>query len=240
MNKRVMLFIVEGQTDMVSLEGVFHNLYADRSVEFDVIHGDILQELNEGESVEENVRERVERYMRLYYLSTEDMYGIVHIVDTDGAFIPSDRVMYSQNEKVHYYENRILSSHADQIIKRNKQKRECIKRLVELDSIDGINYGVYYFSRNLEHVLHNRGEHLQNREKCRLAYEFSDRYKDDTEGFLSFISNETIAVNQPYKLSWAFIFSRCNSLKRYTNIQLVFEEFICQEKQEQKAPPQVQ
>ena len=39
--KKIVLFMVEGETDMVSLEGVFESIFNNDEVEFYVIHGDL-------------------------------------------------------------------------------------------------------------------------------------------------------------------------------------------------------
>jgi hypothetical protein len=76
----------------------------------------------------------------------------------------------------------------------------------------------------LEHVLHNQQGNINSREKCKLAYRFAAVYKNRAEDFVRFICNEEVAVHEGYEGSWAFIFSRCNSLKRYTNLNVLLEE----------------
>lgn len=222
--KKILLVIVEGETDMISLEGVFENIFSNSTVEFEIIRGDLQLIAGSGKNIVQGIRNMVESFMKLYYLQKENILRIVHIIDTDGAFIPAEKVERGSQGHVKYLSNRILAPNPEQIVRRNASKTEFVKTLVKTEDIEGIPYGIYYFSRNLEHVLHNRDDIVQNRTKCRLAYDFSDRYSRDPEGFLTFIRNESVAVNQGYIGSWAFIFSRCNSLKRYSNLHVVFED----------------
>lgn len=87
----------------------------------------------------------------------------------------------------------------------------------------GINYTVYFLSRTLEHVLHNRIENLTDQDKTELSEAFDDSYADNLEGFLAFIADEVFAVKGDYKQTWDFIKQDTNSLKRYSNLHLLFE-----------------
>ena len=42
----------------------------------------------------------------------------------------------------------------------------------------GFPYEIYYFSRNMEHVLHDRAENLTDDEKEDLAFDIADQYTD--------------------------------------------------------------
>ena len=87
----------------------------------------------------------------------------------------------------------------------------------------GINYTVYFLSRTLEHVLHNRIENLTDQDKTELPEAFDDSYADNLEGFLAFIADEVFAVKCDYKQTRDFIKQDTNSLKRYSNLHLLFE-----------------
>lgn len=87
----------------------------------------------------------------------------------------------------------------------------------------GINYTVYFLSRTLEHVLHNRIENLTDQDKTELSEAFDDSYADNLEGFLAFIADKVFAVKGDYKQTWDFIKQDTNSLKRYSNLHLLFE-----------------
>lgn len=223
-SKKLMLFIVEGETDMISLESTLARIFNNDEVEFEVMHGDITSRDEDTScNIAQVLSQRVEDYLKLYYIKKSEVKMIVHIVDTDGAFIPPNKVESGTNDRIKYMENRIITRHPQQIIMRNYEKNQAIRNLVMTKKISNIPYRVFFFSRNLEHVLHNNANNVATRDKCRLAYQFSNYYSQHPQEFIDFICNEEVAVREGYEGSWAFIFSRCNSLKRYTNFNVLFE-----------------
>ena len=50
-----------------------------------------------------------------------------------------------------------------------------------------------------------------------------ERYEGKVEEFIQFISNPSFAVDGSYKQTWKFIEKDNNSLKRYTNMHLIFQ-----------------
>ncbi|GAB6114145.1 hypothetical protein JCM30795_03510 [Agathobaculum butyriciproducens] len=75
---------------------------------------------------------------------------------------------------------------------------------------------MYYFSLNLEHILHGR-TNLSNREKIQCAEEFDLKYGDDPDGFTLFMKESSFSVCDDYRGSWAFIKTGLHSLERYSN-----------------------
>ncbi len=55
-----------------------------------------------------------------------------------------------------------------------------------------------------------------------MAGKFAVRYRKKPEEFLEFINSEIFAANSSYKKSWEYIAFGNNSLKRFTNFNLVF------------------
>ena len=72
-------------------------------------------------------------------------------------------------------------------IARNEQKQRVLYRLYPEKMIGKLPYAVYYFSRNMEHVLHNDARNLSDEEKANYADEFADTYSQNPEGFRSFL-----------------------------------------------------
>jgi len=96
-------------------------------------------------------------------------------------------------------------------------------RLSRHSKINGIPYNAYYLSCNLEHVLHNDAN-VDDNLKVEKAEEFSDSYFERELEFLDFIRKDSFAVEGEYEETWEFIKQGSNSLNRYSNLHLVFED----------------
>ena len=117
----------------------------------------------------------------------------------------------------------------DNIISRNECKKGILTKLYLTGKVceslceGGIKYRVYYNSCNLEHVLYGELKAFTEREKEELADDFAEKYEDDVEAFVAFITNPEFAVMDSYRKTWAFIEKDLNSLKRHSNLGLVFD-----------------
>ncbi len=60
--------------------------------------------------------------------------------------------------------------------------------------------------------------------KEELADDFAVKYEDDIESFIQFISDPEIAVTGTFKKTWSYIEKDFNSLKRHTNLGLLFAD----------------
>lgn len=81
---------------------------------------------------------------------------------------------------------------------------------------------MYYFSCNLEHVLHDE-INMHDDMKRTAAIEFSESYYGKESEFIDFINNKKISVQGNYKETWDFIKEYNHSLMRYSNFHLFFE-----------------
>ena len=89
--------------------------------------------------------------------------------------------------------------------------------------INSIPYEMYYMSCNLEHVLHDKLEDISEDEKKELANKFADRFYEKEIEFIDFINNKDFKVLGDYKATWDFIKKDLNSVNRYSNFWLFFE-----------------
>ena len=78
-------------------------------------------------------------------------------------------------------------------------------------------------SCNLEHVLHNKLADITEDEKKELANKFADRFYEKEIEFIDFINNKDFKVLGDYKATWDFIKKDLNSVNRYSNFWLFFE-----------------
>ena len=73
----------------------------------------------------------------------------------DGAYIESNQIQVEDVEEFVYSESTIIANGIEHVLERNSRKQQVINRLSLCSKISGIPYSMYYFSCNLEHVLHN-------------------------------------------------------------------------------------
>ena len=116
----------------------------------------------------------------------------------------------------HYTETQIRTPNRAGILSRNQRKRQNINRLSACSKIAGIPYSMYYFSLNLDHVLHGK-TNISEWEKIRCAEEFDLKYGDDPDGFTLFMKESSFSVCDDYLRSWAFIKTELHSLERFSN-----------------------
>ncbi|MDE6671490.1 MAG: hypothetical protein K2K16_04775 [Ruminococcus sp.] len=88
--KKVVLVIVEGVSDEDALSIVFTKFYErySKNVLVKVMHGDITTEWsNCSQNIREKITKVVKQHTAVNKFKKEDYEQIIHIVDTDGAFI---------------------------------------------------------------------------------------------------------------------------------------------------------
>ncbi|MCX6054204.1 MAG: hypothetical protein NTZ74_04665 [Chloroflexi bacterium] len=105
-----------------------------------------------------------------------------------------------------------------------KNKKEIISRLSATTMISGISYKVFFFSRNLEHVLHDISREVSREDKNQLSNIFEDRYAENPIEFIDFINSEEFAVPGTFEETWSFIKNGINSLRRKSNFYLFCSE----------------
>ncbi len=227
--KKVVLLIVEGPSDQDSLELIFDKLFPNDKIMVCVMHCDITTERkNNPSNIVDAVTKRVKEYAGKYGgLKAGHFQEIIHLIDTDGSFIPDDHIIHDSEVKTPIYTlSEIRTNNCSGIISRNNQKQSNINKLLTISHIWRIiPYRLFYFSCNLEHVLHNQNN-VTDEEKEQLAHLFVKKYKDNPEGFKSYISNSDFSIcdGYDYKSGWEYIKQDLNSLNRYTNLGLCFKE----------------
>lgn len=218
--KKIMLFIVEGPTDETCLSTVLNRIFSSSSVKFQVVHGDVLtRDFTSSDKIVAAVWEQVKEFMGNIY-KKGDICRIVHLTDTDDVFVPDDAVVADENmgpdDSPYYTETQIQTPNRAGVLERNQRKRKNIGKLSACPKIAGIPYSMYYFSLNLDHVLHGK-TNISEWEKIRYAGEFDLMYGHDPDGFTLFMKESSFSVCNDYRSSWAFIKTEFHSLERYSN-----------------------
>lgn len=257
--KKVVIIIVEGQSDETALSVALSELYEEKYGEDTIIlfakksnnngtkGGDITSEHGV-------VPEKIEMVLNCTTiipcikennLMPKYITEIVHIIDTDGAFIPDEAVTYREceDESHHhlYMESGIQTDDVISIIDRNHRKRENLLRLLSyhqagfpivnyIDTEHGkkpttksivVPYSLYYFSCNLDHFTAD-DPNLESYLKVLRADEFGRKFGNDLESFKKYICQDSDRVDMDYGGSWEYIQKGINSLHRHTNLNLLF------------------
>ncbi len=221
--KKVMLFIVKGITDKISLGEIISRLIKNQNVRFYIINGDVTSDgaTNQKNAVDK-MASRINRYCKNNFLKRTDISQIVHLVDSDGAYIDDKYIERVKAGGLKYTTKHIYAKSVKFVQERNEKKREILDVLCDQPTILGISYRVYYFSCNLEHVLHGDID-MSDRKKRIQAEEFADTFYKREKDFIDFIKNPDFAVPGNYHQTWDFIKKDRNSLSRYSNFHLFFD-----------------
>lgn len=228
--KKVVFIIVEGPSDQEALGAVLSNLYPSDQIYLHIVHGDITTARNiTADKIVAEIGKMVKQYAAQNHFKKSDFKEIVHITDTDGAFISAENVVelpeQDVNEKVVYTTTEIQAENVESIRKRNEQKSSNLNKLLGCSQIWDIPYHVFYMSCNLDHVLHNKLGSTDE-EKEQDAYAFAKKYHRATKDFCDFMihSDFSVVENYDYRSSWNYIKEELHSLERHSNFGLYLQE----------------
>lgn len=229
--RKVVLILVEGASDKTAL-GLIEKFYRSRNLKVYITNGDITSNGTTTVSNCTNIlKEVVRKFREDKKLEKEDISEIIHIIDTDGAFIPDDCIVVDKTLSDFYYTlDCIKANNKGKVKSRNDRKIEIIKKLLETGEIDKtIKYRMFYMSCNLDHVLYDE-INLKAEEKRPKAFEFRRIFNDNKNGFVAFFNSSECKANGDYRTTWNFIQQGKNSLKRYNNWWIFLNELEAEEK----------
>ena len=224
--KKIILFIVEGITDEAALAGILTKIINNNETRFYFTEGDITSNnATNPSNLKRKLGEHVKSFLEKYHFQKSNIRAVIHLLDTDGAFIDKQFLENDDSCGEFYYTlNSIKSNDISKVIERNNRKSILMDILYKMDKIlSSVDYKAYYLSSNLEHVLHNKINVPKN-EKMKLAEEFDDMYCGKEIEFINFISNSSLAVSGNYIETWEYIKRDLNSLNRFSNLHLFFQE----------------
>ena len=223
--KKVVLVIVEGPSDETALGVMLNQVYDENMVYVHIMHGDITTRKGvRSDNILAKIGDEVRAYARSQHYTAKDFKQIIHIVDTDGVYIPETRIVEENGlDKIMYETDGIHTGDKQGVVERNRQKAENLYRLRGTGQIWNIPYRVYYMSCNLDHVLHNKRNSTED-DKENDAYSFAKKYRNDLVGFVEFLCESDFSIKGDYKESWAHIEKGINSLERYTNLCICIAE----------------
>lgn len=232
MSKKVVLVIVEGQTEELIFFDFLQERFRELEIRIDVQCGDVVSNWNRKHgNVESAIEHIIENYLNTYRLMPSDLLAVVQFTDTDGCFINDKfiRVDRIKATRTRYGKNGIYVTTKFkklQMIDRNQVKAENMKLLAEDRHATckrrKIPYRLYYFSINLDHVLWGE-QNAKGNSKLEKAENFLDRLDMPLDQFLRQFTpvEEKSSWEENWKNSWEVIAKDLNSLQRSTNMPFV-------------------
>lgn len=200
------------------------NIISNKRISFQITYGDITSQNGvRTTNIITKITGFITKFLQSSYFKKKDILKIVQLVDTDGAFVDESAVVYKDCDKLHYTPTNIETNNVEAILARNEIKSRLLQKISTRDSIFNIPYQVYFFSSNLEHVLHGI-QNPSNDEKMELAEKFNDEYDSKPKKFIDFINSKELAVPGNYTDSWNFIMQDLHSLNRFSNFHLFLNE----------------
>lgn len=236
MTKKVILVVVEGETEQVILYDYLDTYFAESEVRFDVQRGDLLTKwegTKKVTNIKNTVGQVIKHYLEKNKFLPKDLLAVVQVTDADGCFIANEQVKVNTEikESIFYDETEILvnsEKKKEAIEERNTLKAQNIKILATSESFTlkkiPVPYQLFYFSTNLEHVLWGeRNEEPTG--KVSKADEFMDTLTVSIEDYLRqyLRTNKDHSYVEQIEESWAYLMQDCNSLQRSTNVPLLVE-----------------
>ena len=223
--KKIVFVIVEGPSDEEALGTFFGRFFDKNSVYVQIMRSDITTSRgNSPDNIAQKVAAVVKNYASQNHFIKTDFREIIHISDSDGAFIPNDYIVEDKNARDPIYSPTEIRTRSKKgIEQRNEQKSGNLSALAGLREVCGLPYRIYYMSVNLDHVLYGK-LNTSDREKEKDSHAFVKKYRGNLPAFIEYISESDFAVKKDYKESWEYIKEERHSLERHTNLGLCFEE----------------
>ena len=216
-------FVVEGPSEEAALGTVMSEYFSGSEVKFTVVHGDItLKDYVSMDGILKKIKEQIDSVKKKYRYETEDFIKIIHLTDTDGVFIEDGDIFPGSQDTIEYFTDHIETPHIESTSKRNHRKADILLKLRRTRKINGIPYKIYFNSCNLEHVLYNTLEDFTDEDKQRMSDDFAEKYEGNIDKFIEFVSCSDFTVPGTYQKTWDFIEKSRNSLKRFSNMSLLF------------------
>ncbi len=241
-DRKVVLYLVEGKSDKITLEYRISELYDEIDEDYQVFFltvpsgGDLtaMLNVNVGNVQEEIVAKFIAPFFEKYGFRATDISEIVQITDRDGTYVPRGNILpYGADEKrshITYEKGNIYAVDVDAILGRNAHKSVILDYLSSLDgiSVNGtvIPYSIYYFSVNIDDFIHSNAN-LSSNNKVRLAQSFTRKCMTNLDSFIKLFTNDpATCIGMDYAQSWEYIREGTRSLKRHTNLNLKIEEVM--------------
>ena len=239
--KRVILLIVEGKSDKVTLENAFRRTLMERYPSCDakvhVIHGDGTLKRPYGSYIVSSeaikatnalVRTYLQREGQYYGIKPRDILGIAQITDLDACFADDFCFLTSPSVSEVMYDishHQVLSPNGPDLIKKREAKQQNLLRLNACDHMTinkaEIPYQIFYFGIDLEHALYGR-VNCTDDEKESLSKAFDDQYGDGGDPFLERM-RQIPNLSPLYRPSWDDAGLEAKAFDPLSNFLIIFD-----------------
>ncbi|MDO4536971.1 MAG: hypothetical protein Q4B54_02335 [Coriobacteriales bacterium] len=239
--RRFILFLVEGPSEVLALQDpiaeIVDGIDSSLSVRFQYMDtstgsavaskpgGDVTSKFGVTPDTIEHVMDKTffTPALRTNNLYPRDITHVMHVVDTDGAFVSDDHIEKCSYATEHtiYTNDRILTPDVQSIVERNELKRANIRKLISLseikvDSVD-VPYSLFFFSSNLDHFLYGE-PNLPHMRKKQMARDFSMQCLMSPSYFYDKILGDELCGQCDYRSSWERIQEGTHSLEAHSNL----------------------
>ena len=224
MRNKLVLFIVEGQSEENALYPIMKSFFAPDEVIFHIYHGDLTVKNYPGSTPLREIESIVRTVMKRYALKRSDIRLVAELTDTDGCFIPDSLIIEDMEAKhIRYSTDDIRTMFRDSIIERNGKRRINLDYLISCSELKGrIPFSIYYFSRNLEHSIYGIEGHVSDSRKTDLAYGFSDRFGYSHRAFIRYLREEGISTEGGFQAKWEAIQQGAEIMRRHSTLLDLF------------------
>ncbi len=227
MNKKILLFLVEGLSDKDALEPILSELVDSAKIRFKVLRCDLTAS-SDTEVRNLNMKQRITTVIKSYLVNNhgiekKHIEKIIFLSDTDGCYIDDSCIYLSEKDTSFRYEDDgIYTSRPDDAINRNQRKSRNLNMIHSTSKVFTLPIETYYFSCNLDHVLHNK-RNLEQSRKEDYAFYFALKYENKEEAFIDFVNDSSLCLAYNYADTWVRIKEDKNSLLRFTNLKTFFD-----------------
>lgn len=224
--KKIILIIVEGKSEKLSLEGLFSRLKNgdDQEVKFDIAFY-TSEHINGGDILQSNdplkhIRSTVKKHLNRHKYRVTDLSKVILLADIDGCYIDDSKVIEKPGVEINCTANEIICTNKVKLVERNQRKRDAIATVLNYPML-AINqhscpFECYFSCCNLDHLLHDDAN-LPNTNKVKMAQKFALEFSTNLEGFLILMKTHTLGYQTSSDL-WHYIRHDNHSLTRCSNI----------------------
>ena len=98
MSDKIILFIVEGITEEISFAQILSKLSKRKNlrgeiIRFSLVNGDITVSDKKSKGIKAEIGKLIKTYIVNNHINRSDIKSIVHLIDTDGAYINSKNII---------------------------------------------------------------------------------------------------------------------------------------------------